>query len=167
MSDWCPLFPLNAGSATLTYMFPLSLITLLLIVAKTAGNYFLHKKHSFRAACIDGLIFIPKIFSQQVALYALFLAITFMGISTSYTIALCATLFALAHLYLLRTLRRADALVLIASSAFGGALFVYLYITYVHGLWLAFLAHLAFHTLLDVVYVVMGLGAMRGRVVQK
>lgn len=144
-------------------MLPLSLITLLLIVAKTASNYFLHKKHSIKAACIDSLIFIPKIFAQQVVLYALFLAVTFMGISTSYTIALCATLFALAHLYLLRTLRRADVLVLITSSAAGGALFVYLYTTFVHGLWLAFLAHLAFHTLLDVVYTVVGLGAMRER----
>jgi hypothetical protein len=135
-------------------MLPLSLITALLVLAKTTSYFFLHKKQSVVAACKDSLIFIPKIFLQQLVLYATFFTVTASGIGSLWSLILCATLFALAHLYLLRKLRKADAFLLIISSTVGGALFVYLYITYVYGLWLAFCVHLTYHTALDVGYTV-------------
>ena len=144
-------------------MFLLSFLTFVLIALKTVSFYSLNKNKSIKESITDTLIFVPKILLQQIVLFIFWIFFLKHNFTFSYQILVAGFLFSLCHVYLFGKLKMSDATLITLSSFLGGIVFVYLYSQYSYGIWLAFLAHLACHTTLDLIFMFLKLKPMKYR----
>ncbi len=144
-------------------MLLLSFLTFILIAFKTMSFYYLNINKSISESVSDSLIFIPKIALQQIILFLFWILLLKNNFVFNYQILITGFLFSLFHFYLFNKLKKSDATLITLSSFLGGIVFVYLYSQYNYGIWLAFLAHLAYHTILDLIFIFLKLKPMKYR----
>jgi hypothetical protein len=144
-------------------MLLLSFSTFILIALKTMSFYYLNKNKSTRESISDSLIFIPNIALQQIILFLFWMLLLKNNFILNYQILIAGFLFSLCHLYLFNKLNKSDATLITLFSFLGGIVFVYLYSQYNYGIWLAFLIHLAYHTILDLIFIFLKLKPMKYR----
>ena len=125
--------------------------------------YYLNINKSISESVSDSLIFIPKIALQQIILFLFWILLLKNNFVFNYQILITGFLFSLFHFYLFNKLKKSDATLITLSSFLGGIVFVYLYSQYNYGIWLAFLAHLAYHTILDLIFIFLKLKPMKYR----
>ncbi len=139
-------------------------ITIFLVIIKTVTFHYLHNSNNLIISVKDSTVFIPKILIQQILLFLTWSLTTSLFSNLLIESLIIAILFSSAHFYLLKKLRLNDALLIIVASFIGGLIFTYLYSNYFLGLWIAFIIHLAFHTFLDIIYFILGIGPMKKRI---
>lgn len=144
-------------------MLPLSFLSFILITLKTMSFYYLNKNKSISESVNDSLIFIPKIALQQIILFLFWILFLKNNFIFNYQILIAGLLFSFFHFYLFNKLKMSDATLINLSSFLGGMVFVYLYSQYNYGIWLAFLTHLAYHTILDLIFIFLKLKPMKYR----
>ena len=144
-------------------MLSLSFLTFILIALKTVSFYYLNKNKSISESMNDSLIFIPKIALQQILLFLFWILFLKNNFIFNYQILIAGFLFAFCHFYLFNKLKMSDATLINLSSFLGGIVFVYLYSQYNNGIWLAFLTHLTYHTILDLIFIFLKLKPMKYR----
>lgn len=141
----------------------LSSITFILIFLKILSFYYLNKNTTFSFAMYDSIIFIPKIFLQQISLFLFWTLLLKSYFNFSFQIIIISFIFPLCHFYLFYKLKKSDALIITIFSIIGAIIFVYLYTYYYYGIWIAFLIHLTFHIILDFIFIKLKLKPMKYR----
>lgn len=116
----------------------------------------LHKISTLLEVSKNSAGFIFLLFLQQIGLFFVW-SIFKIYLADLYLILIMGALFALLHVRLFFVYRKLDGYILTISSFFGGILFVFLYSQYyLWGLAIAFLIHIGFHILLDILYILFG-----------
>jgi hypothetical protein len=128
-------------------------VAFLLLFFMKSFTYGRLNKTDLTAGYRNSIFFIPYIFIQQAALFVFWLFFR-THINGFGQFLILGVLFALAHTHLFLRLRKVDGYILFLSSFLGGIIFAYLYSNYyVQGLWTAFLIHISFHIILDIVFI--------------
>lgn len=136
-------------------MFYFCFIFAVLFLLKTYSFGLLHKNKKIHQTLFNSATFLGYILLQQIVLF-LFWTITKIYFSSPVQIIIIALLFSIFHLHFFVTHRKIDGYLLSVSSLFGGAIFTYLYIYTANGFYIAFLVHILFHILLDLLFVKCG-----------
>lgn len=137
-------------------MYFLAVIFFFMFAVKSFTFSKLHKNENVLDAFQDSLRFISYILIQQVVLFLFWLFLK-NNVDAAHQIAIVGITFALFHAHFFFTHRKADGYMLTMASLIGGALFAHLYgAYYLQGLYIAFLIHIGFHALLDVVFLFYG-----------
>lgn len=128
----------------------------ILFFLKTITFKKLHKVNSNSIAFWNSVRFIFFIFLQQVALFLLWTMLATRA-DHVFQIAAVSFIFALFHLRFFFNYRKIEGYLLTFSGLLGGAVFAYLYDAYyLVGVSIAFLVHVGFHILLDILFIVYG-----------
>lgn len=134
-----------------------------LFLVKTFTFYKLNKNKTIKESFIDSGIFVPKILLQQILLFYFWYFCLKDYFSKEIQILILATAFTMLHFYLLFTLKKIDALIIIVSSLFGGIIFTNLYTLSFFGFITAFCIHIIFHILLDCIFIILKLQPIKIR----
>jgi hypothetical protein len=145
------------GSILYLYMYYiLASIFLLLFLAKSLTFSRLNRDKDIPGVLLDSSFFISYIFVQQVALFLFWLLLR-NHVDSLYQVVIVGITFSVLHVRFFFKYRMFDGYVFTIFSLLGGMIFAYLYIDYyLLGLFIAFLIHIGFHILLDILFSVRG-----------
>lgn len=139
------------------------LLFFILFISKTYSYKLLHKEVRFSVALQDSFKFIPYLFLQQILLWLLWQFISHYVESSILQMVIVSTSFTAFHLYAFLRFKISDAMMLMISSFVGGIIFIYSYQIFMYGFYVAFLVHVTYHTILDLLYLFLRRGPIMRR----